>query len=86
MHYPQSYTLCYCRVGGVGCDYDDVNDDGDGHYDDAGDDDYDDHDHYHYHDGTPSFWGNQSYWYTTFWQLNYLFPLSITDEMYWKEI
>ena len=58
--------LYYCRVEGVGCDYDDDNDDGDGHYDDAHADDYDDHDHYYDHDDTPSFRGNQSFWYTMF--------------------
>ena len=39
MHHPQS--LHYCSVGGVGCNYDNDNNDGDSHYDDAGDDDHD---------------------------------------------
>lgn len=37
-------------------------------------------------DGTPNFWANQSFWFATFLQLNYLFPLLIFHEMYWKEI
>ena len=80
--------LCLILLQGWGywIDYDDENDDGDGHYNDAGDDDYGDHDHYHDPDGTTRFLGNQSFWYTMFWQLTYLFPLLIFDEMYWKEI
>ena len=65
--------------GGGGYGYDDNYDNnGFGDYnDDAGDNDYDDH--YHDHNGTPSFWGNQSFWYAMFWQLNDLFPLVIFD-------
>lgn len=37
-----------------------TNDNGDGRYDDAGDDDRDDN------YGTPSFRGNQPFWYTMF--------------------
>ena len=46
-----------------------TNDNGDGRYDDAGDDDRDDN------YGTPSFRGNQPFWYTMFQQFNDLFPL-----------
>ena len=66
---------------GVGCGYndsDDNNDDGD-YDDDVGHDDYDDdHDHGD-DDSTLNFWGKHSFW------LNYLFLLLIY-EIYWKLI
>ena len=78
----------YGGVGGVGCGYNNCDDDDDdvGDYDDDAVDDNYDYDHHDHDDGDGNFWGNQSFWYAMFCQLNYLFPLFISDEMYWYSI